>query len=543
MKYKDRLNFYALRSVPLVFVTGAIDLQATVVETVEALTGEYQYIYLWDIAKGMYVCECRETKAAMVYLQQATASPEIGNYTKSPMMALSCMSHISGQMFNETKGDKDTSGNKALFIFYMGDRIFNPNDNSQYLEAVQILINLRDELKGMNGCAIFVGINAPDVPELKEHIKIVEAPLPDDEALQKIVTEVQWDYETWYKTADSATKEDSPMHILTEAKKIEYASVLKGMSGFGAEQTVYTSTNSKGIVKELLLENAVQTINNTQGMSVYVGDGRGFNALGGLNSIKKYASRLIEGKLRLKLICYLDEIDKTLAGSSGGDSSGVSQGFLGALLSSMQDTNALGMLFTGVYGTAKSEFAKRFGEEADCLTVHLDLSGMKDSLVGKSEGNLRQALKVIESIGGTDGGIMYIATCNRINQLPAELKRRFNLGTFFFTFPNEEERAVIWKIYKTKYNIDDDEAVPDDRLTGAEIESTCRLADLMGCSLAEARKRIVPVAVTAKEEIDKLIAEAEGRYLSTTYDGTFTANSFSESVKQLKATGRKFSGG
>ena len=51
--------------------------------------------------------------------------------------------------------------------------------------------------------------------------------------------------------------------------------------------------------------------------------------------------------------------EKVISGSGGGDTSGISQNFLGTLLSEMQDTNALGMLLTGVYGCAKSEFAKR----------------------------------------------------------------------------------------------------------------------------------------------------------------------------------------
>ena len=144
--------------------------------------------------------------------------------------------------------------------------------------------------------------------------------------------------------------------------------------------------------------------------------------------------------------------------------------------------------------------------------------------MGNSEANLRRAMNTIRSIGGEDGGIVYLATCNRISQLPPEFKRRFNLGTFFFYFPDEQERQAIWAIYRKKYGIPEEDLISvttDKSWTGAEIESCCRLAYLMGCSLEEAATRIVPVATTAREEINALVDEATGRFLSCSHSGVF----------------------
>jgi hypothetical protein len=52
------------------------------------------------------------------------------------------------------------------------------------------------------------------------------------------------------------------------------------------------------------------------------------------------------------------EIEKALAGSGGSDTSGVSQGMLGALLTFMQDEGATGCIFIGPPGAAKSAPSK-----------------------------------------------------------------------------------------------------------------------------------------------------------------------------------------
>jgi AAA+ superfamily predicted ATPase len=115
---------------------------------------------------------------------------------------------------------------------------------------------------------------------------------------------------------------------------------------------------------------------------------------------------------------------------------------------------ALGMIFIGPAGCAKSAIAKACGNETKRPTICLDFSGLKGSYVGESEGNLRSALKVIDAVGQNSS--LFIATCNSIGVLPPELRRRFNLGIFFFSdsirfsisflkaFPCPAGRLSIW---------------------------------------------------------------------------------------------------
>lgn len=507
--FKEQLKWHTNRSVPIVLVDKAIDEVAVVKEILQTYSSDvdgYQCLYVWDVSRGLRVDQCRQFKEADSYLKGYT------DETTAPDMALDACQTVLDAALTDNKEFK------CGFVFFMGDRIVSERYNDRWQAVVQKLLNMRDLLKQLKSCIYLVGIDFNVPAELEEHVAVIPADLPDEEEIKKLITST---YEAYSDQFDKRAPEGIEKFELTEPVLDKMADILKGMSAFNAEQTMYLSTDMSGIHTEKLRDRAIQTINATRGLSVHRGDGKGFDALGGLDSIKSYCQSLLAGNFRPKLVVYADEIEKALAGV-GSDTSGVSGNLFGALLSEMQDTNALGMLFTGVPGAAKSAFAQRLGEEAGTLTVRLDLSGLKDSLVGSSESNMRKVLSAIRSIGGSDGGILYVATCNRIAQLPPEFKRRFNLGTFFFSFPDLAERERIWDIYKAKYNLQGDVSMVDDaNWTGAEIESTCRIAHLMACDIAKAAERITPVSKIAEAEIEKLMQEADGKFLSASYPGTF----------------------
>jgi SpoVK/Ycf46/Vps4 family AAA+-type ATPase len=203
---------------------------------------------------------------------------------------------------------------------------------------------------------------------------------------------------------------------------------------------------------------------------------------------------------------------------TGTDTSGVKTALTGKFLSWMQDTGALGELFIGPPGAAKSAMAKSIGNEADVCTVAFDVDAMQSSLVGTSGENLAAGLKVAEAIG--QGSVLVIGTCNKINSLPPELRRRFKLATFFFDLPTEDERAAIWGIYRKKFQTTG-ELPPDDGWTGAEIRTCCELSAMLGVTLTEAAGYIVPVAVSAAEDIKALRQLASGAFISAAEPGVY----------------------
>ena len=216
----------------------------------------------------------------------------------------------------------------------------------------------------------------------------------------------------------------------------------------------------------------------------------------------------------------------------------------------------------GVPGTGKSALAKALGNETGRPTLTLDVGSLMGGIVGDSERNIRQALRIadamapsilfldevekglagVASSGQTDGGVsarlfatfltwlndhtsdvFVIATCNDITKLPPEFARaeRFD-GCFFLDLPDEAERRAIWNLYRDHFELDPSQRLPNDvAWTGAEIRACCRLAALLDLPLTAAAENIVPVARTAVESVERLRSWASGRCLDASRAGIY----------------------
>ena len=232
-----------------------------------------------------------------------------------------------------------------------------------------------------------------------------------------------------------------------------------------------------------------------------------------------------------------------------------------------------GVLLLGVPGTGKSAFAKALGNQTGRPTLMLDIGALMGSLVGATEANVRQALRIIDAMapcvafvdevdkalsgvassGQTDSGVsarlfgsiltwlndhesdvFTIMTCNDISKLPPEFSRseRFD-GVVFLDLPSTSEKAKIWEIYQKFYQLPQQDLPRTDDWTGAEIKSCCRLSALLDVPLTEAAKQVVPVAVTAAESVERLRNWASGRCLSASSPGLYLRN------PRENATGRR----
>jgi hypothetical protein len=371
-------------------------------------------------------------------------------------------------------------------------------------QFVQAAWNIRDEFKRDHRTLILLGPSIDLPPELAGDVVVLDEPLPDADALAVVVREQ-------HQNA-SLKVDDDTVGLAVEA--------VQGLPSFQAEQVVAMSLGPSGISIDALWERKRRQIELTPGLKVNR-EGVKFGDIGGVKVIKDFMQRIANGQARPNAVIFLDEIEKAMGGSSG-DTSGVSQDQLGAILSYMQDQQAAGCIFVGPPGAAKSAVAKAVGCEAGIPTIQLDLGALKGSLVGQSEQNLRAALKVITSV--SNGRSLWIATCNAIADLPPELRRRFTLGTFFFDLPSKEERAVIWQIWTKKYSLAAKELPDDEGWTGAEIRQACDIAWRLGCSLRDAAAFVVPVSRSAAEQIERLRKGAEGRFLSASHPGVYRQN-------------------
>ena len=370
--------------------------------------------------------------------------------------------------------------------------------------------NLRDAFKGDRRTCVLLGQSMDLPPELAGDVVVLDEPLPDEAALDGIVRQ---------QHANAALEVEGT----TVAKAVE---ALQGLPAFQAEQVTAMALTADGLDVPDLWDRKRRQIELTPGLKCQR-DGVRFADVGGVEVVKDFLGRILRGHSKPSAVVFVDEIEKFIAASAGGagDSSGVSQDQLGTLLAYMQDQGAVGAIFVGPPGSAKSMIAKAAGEEGGIPTIQLDLGGLKGSLVGQSEQQLRAALKVVTSV--SNGRSLWIATCNSIADLPPELRRRFTLGTFFFDLPTKAERRAIWGLYLAKYGHPADPetaaaAAGDDGWTGAEIRQCCELAWRLGCTVFEAAKFVVPVSRSAAEQLERLRKAAEGRFLSASRPGVYS---------------------
>jgi SpoVK/Ycf46/Vps4 family AAA+-type ATPase len=222
--------------------------------------------------------------------------------------------------------------------------------------------------------------------------------------------------------------------------------------------------------------------------------------------------------------------------------------------------NPRGVLLLGVAGTGKSCFARALGNETGRPTLLLDVGALYGSLVGATEQNVRQALRVIDAMApcvafideiekalagvGSSGDsgvatrlfgtlltylsdhesdVFVIATSNDISKLPPEFTRAERWDAcYFLDLPTSPEKDLIWAQYRRLYAIPESQVRPDDTSwTGAEIKSCCRLAALLDVTLTQAAHNVVPVAVTAAEQVERLRTWASGRCLSAAAPGVY----------------------
>jgi SpoVK/Ycf46/Vps4 family AAA+-type ATPase len=216
-----------------------------------------------------------------------------------------------------------------------------------------------------------------------------------------------------------------------------------------------------------------------------------------------------------------------------------------------------GILLVGPPGTGKSLTAKAVSTAWGIPLLRLDMGALKSKFVGESEGNIRKALAVAETVspcvlwvdeiekalqGGTgsnDGGVsadalgtllswmqerqgqvFVVATANDVSVLPPELLRKGRFDELFFVdLPTAQERAAILKAALAQHGR---EFAPDwlqaiasqtPGFTGAELAAIVPDAlftayaaerELDPADLMNAASTVCPLSRTAAEKIAAL---------------------------------------
>jgi hypothetical protein len=391
-------------------------------------------------------------------------------------------------------------------------------------QPIQAVMNLRDPFKATTRTLVMLGPDFRLPAELAQDVLVIDEALPTADEIGEILDRLY-------------TENDVDAPAETRERAVD---ALRGLAAFPIEQAAALSLRApteagKKISVELddLWDRKRRMIGQTRGLAME-SKAETFDQIGGLDQAKQFTSRLFAGRRRPRVVVFIDEIEKALGGSGSqgqGDTSGVTQDSLGVLLTEMQDRKYSGMIAVGPPGSGKTLIARAVASTHNVPCIRLDLGAAKGSLVGQSEQQIRAALKAILAMAG-ERGAFFVATCNKLDSLPPELRRRFRAGVWFFDLPDKAERATIGGLQEKNYSdgftgtTATDAALffaPRDGWSGANIADCCDLAYAMAISLEDAAAYVVPAALQDPDGLARLRAMAHGRFLSASKPGKYMA--------------------
>ena len=249
--------------------------------------------------------------------------------------------------------------------------------------VLQGVLNLRDKFKANgNMIILFVALGTVVPPELNNDMLLLTEPLPSRTEIKQIVRDV-YGY---------AQQLNPKLQLPSDKTLMQAGDALVGIAAFASDQAAAMSLDTKSGVLDIksLWGRKRDIITATPGLSFYDGP-ETLADIGGLDNIKDYGCRLMEGKRGAQVLLRIDEIEKMFAGA-GTDSSGVTGKLLGNFLSWVEDKHVLCMLFLGVPGASKSFYIYCLGGQYGKPVINFNIASMQDSLVGNSEASISLAL-------------------------------------------------------------------------------------------------------------------------------------------------------
>ena len=493
-----------------------------VITTLFKLAGELGPwdIQLWDCLRGIAGDEAPTDKPdkpdksnGLAGLSNTTAAAGTGHSATAAVQSLRHLMLQRRQHFEEAEGDLEAlppqDKKKRVLVLVNGHRELGRNCNPEKVNQLIMALHLTNVIaKGYDGHVVLLTPPGTDLPvELKEEFLVCDQELPEADERRNIIVKTTKG-SGFQLPADETI--DSIVDILGGLTRSQVEGVTaQSLSRFGGElHERFMWTLKAHIINSGGLMTLYRGEERFESQTTLVkGKERMIPGLGGLKSIKEFG------------LCSLSQPEDELPLAS-----------------------ARGLLLLGVPGTGKSQYAKALGNETGRPTLMLNVGALMGSLVGETEANTRQALKIADAMapcilfldevekgmasgGEMNGGVStrlfgtfltwladhesdvyVIATCNNITNLPPEFARaeRFD-AIFFMDMPTSEQRKLIWDIYLQAFQLDATQPKPDDgRWTGAEIKSCCRLARLLRRPLLQAANFVVPVAEVRAKEINKL---------------------------------------
>jgi len=428
---------------------------------------------------------------------------------------------------------------QSIATDYPEDHLFLLKDFHFPIAHPEVVRKMRDlipELKAKNKTLLIVS-PVDDLPiELSKDVSVIDMPLPGPDEIRGILTSLYADDPEAFTLPPTEKEED---HLIKAVLGLTAAEARNAFS--------QTLRNRDQINSDTYAELVSEKRRMVQGSNLleFFDLDEGIDDIGGLDGLKQWVQ------------------ERSEAFTTDAQSRGIS--------------NPKGVLLAGVQGCGKSLSAKAIARQLGFPLVRMDLGSLLESARGSSEQNLRDVLKLMETIApsvlwleeidkafagfndesSTDATmarivgrfltwlqehtapVFVVATANNISSLPPEMLRRGRFDEVFFVdLPTFYERKSIFSIHLQRRNWSPDkfdiEELSNDTsgFSGAEIEQIVNSAIIESFAdqrmltmkdLHVARERTVPLSVTMEDEIFSLREWARTRCRPATLDNRVMA--------------------
>ena len=399
---------------------------------------------------------------------------------------------------------------------------FHPFLTSDNPKTIRLLKDIVLQYEQVNRTIVLLSHEVELPPELRRCAAEFELSLPGEEQILAIIRE---EAQIWSEKND---------HRRVKTDKVALDKIIMNLRGLPPNDV-------RGLVRQFIFADGeisdadLPRVNygklqlmNMQGMLHYEYSTEDFSSIGGLHHLKEWLSQRQQAFMQRDMV-----IDQPK-----------------------------GILLLGVQGGGKSVAAKAVAGMWGLPLLRLDFGALYNKFFGESERNLREALKLAESMSpcvlwldeiekgvaqqshddGTSQRVLatlltwmaerkqpvfIVGTSNDISGLPPELIRKGRLDEIFFVdLPDAKTRAAIFSIHLTKRKHDtaafDSQQLAEaaEGFSGAEIEQAivaatytamARHQQLHADALLEEIARTKPIAVVMAEEIAALRTWAQGR--------------------------------
>lgn len=474
------------------------ETMATIVERltdVDGKTGTRPFI-MWDITRGHQgINELGRQSLVRALPPPDPATGEEVNVkalTMNPVDALSIA---------------DKFAPKTILFFIFGHLYLQS-------EAVQQAIwNLRDRNKQMGRCLIPLA-PAYDWPAtLAQDVMPIDEPAPSRAILEGLAEQNRLAYNK------SLRKGGTPLEKYDPEVYKRGAEAALGLSASAADQAFALNTTEKGLNVSGLWDAKIGKIGQLKGMSVYRGKETLENYVG-YEYVVRTMLGIVNGKLDPGGLWVWDEIDKDFAGNAG-DNTGVSQELHGEILKFINDLDIPCFLLAGVWGTGKTELIKclrNAGTGGERAMLMSSLAKMKSGIVGSSMTTLQTGLKTGMAITGNRPAMFF--TANSLAPLSPEFRSRMMIE-FFFEQPSDPQVEALWKTYMRKFELPKQPIPESTGWVGREVRKCCRLASVLGISLAEAARGIIPQTIASARKLNAMRLEANNSLVDANVGGPY----------------------